>query len=239
MSEPQASFPKLSLIVPLYNEEGNVQPLQQEIGEALEAIDYELILVDDGSSDNTVSEIERKDRVRVIRLKKNSGQSAAMYAGMMRAKGEVIALIDGDLQNDPADIPKLMASLERHEADMVCGYRANRKDTGFKRIQSKIANGVRNYFTHDGVRDTGCTLKVMRQECRQALIPFTGMHRFIPALIKNAGYNVIEEPVNHRARKHGDSKYGAGLKRAKPATEDLIGVCWLNSRRFDLEATEE
>lgn len=231
--------PKLSLVVPLYNEEDNVEPMQQEVSEELEGIDYELVLVDDGSSDSTVERIQKGDRVRVIRLEKNTGQSAAMYEGMMRANGELIALIDGDLQNDPADISKLMAALESENADLVCGYRANRKDTAFKRMQSRIANGVRSRFTGDGVRDTGCSLKVMRRECRDALVPFTGMHRFIPALIKSAGYNVIEQPVNHRARKHGDSKYGGGLKRAKPATEDMFGVQWLNSRRFSVKVTEE
>lgn len=216
-----------------------MEPMQQEVSEELEGIDYELVLVDDGSSDSTVERIQKGDRVRVIRLEKNTGQSAAMYEGMMRANGELIALIDGDLQNDPADISKLMAALESENADLVCGYRANRKDTAFKRMQSRIANGVRSRFTGDGVRDTGCSLKVMRRECRDALVPFTGMHRFIPALIKSAGYNVIEQPVNHRARKHGDSKYGGGLKRAKPATEDMFGVQWLNSRRFSVKVTEE
>tara|TARA_R110002096_G_scaffold371455_7_gene564857 strand:- start:6434 stop:7075 length:642 start_codon:yes stop_codon:yes gene_type:complete len=213
--------------------------MQQEVSEVLDGIDYELVLVDDGSSDATVERIRKGERVRVLRLDKNTGQSAAMYEGMMRAKGELIALIDGDLQNDPNDIAKLMAALETENADLVCGYRANRKDTAFKRMQSRIANGVRSRFTGDGVRDTGCSLKVMRRECREALVPFTGMHRFIPALIKSAGFNVIEQPVNHRARKHGDSKYGGGLKRAKPATEDMFGVQWLNSRRFRVNVTEE
>ena len=237
MSEVSHS-PKLSLVVPLYNED-NVEPMQQEVSEVLDGIDYELVLVDDGSSDATVERIRKGERVRVLRLDKNTGQSAAMYEGMMRAKGELIALIDGDLQNDPNDIAKLMAALETENADLVCGYRANRKDTAFKRMQSRIANGVRSRFTGDGVRDTGCSLKVMRRECREALVPFTGMHRFIPALIKSAGFNVIEQPVNHRARKHGDSKYGGGLKRAKPATEDMFGVQWLNSRRFRVNVTEE
>ncbi|MEM1295680.1 MAG: glycosyltransferase family 2 protein [Verrucomicrobiota bacterium] len=238
MSEDSTS-PKLSLVVPLYNEEDNVEPMQQEVSEVLDGIDYELVLVDDGSTDATVERIQKGERVRILKLDQNTGQSAAMYEGMMRAKGELIALIDGDLQNDPNDISKLMDALEAEGADLVCGYRANRKDTAFKRLQSRIANGVRSRFTGDGVRDTGCSLKVMRRECREALVPFTGMHRFIPALIKNAGYNVIEQPVNHRARKHGDSKYGGGLARAKPATEDMFGVQWLNSRRFSVKVTEE
>ena len=115
---------------------------------------------------------------------------------------------------------------------MVCGYRANRKDTAFKRLQSRIANGIRSRFTGDGVRDTGCTLKAMKRECREALVPFTGMHRFIPALVKGAGYKISETPVHHRARHTGTSKYGGGLKRAIPATRDMFAVRWLLSRRF-------
>lgn len=225
-------MPRLSIVVPLYNEEDNVAPLQKEIAAALAGIDYELVLVDDGSSDGTVSRIDRAAHVRVIEFAKNSGQSAAMYAGIRAAEGEIIALLDGDLQNDPADIPKLIAEIEKG-ADLACGYRAKRKDTTFKRIQSRIANNVRSRFVGDGVRDTGCTLKAMRRECREALIPFTGMHRFIPALIKAMDYKVVELPVNHRARQHGVSKYGFG-NRAIRATRDMFGVRWLNSRRFKI-----
>ncbi len=223
---------ELSVVVPLYNEEGNVAPLQEEIATALEGVDYELVLVDDGSSDGTVAAIDRGPRVRVIEFAENSGQSAAMYAGIHAAKGKVIALLDGDLQNDPADISKLLQEIEGG-SDLACGYRAKRKDTKFKRLQSRIANGVRSRFVGDGVRDTGCTLKAMRRECREGLIPFTGMHRFIPALIKSMGYKVSEIPVNHRARIHGESKYGFG-NRAFRATRDMFGVRWLNSRRFKI-----
>lgn len=218
----------------MFNEADNVGPLQIEVAEALHGIDYELILVDDGSSDGTPSKIVRSDRVRVLELAKNTGQSAAMFVGIMAARGKVIALLDGDLQNDPADVPRLMASILNDEADLVCGYRANRRDSGFKKIQSRIANAVRSRFTGDGVRDTGCTLKTMRRECREALIPFRGMHRFIPALIKASGYRVVEVPVHHRARQHGSSKYGGGLRRAIPATQDMFGVQWLNSRKFTI-----
>ncbi len=229
---PNRPEPALSLVVPLYNEVDNVAPLQAEVAEALRDIDYELVLVDDGSSDGTAAKIERGPRVRVLEFEENCGQSAAMYAGVHAARGELIALIDGDLQNDPADIPKLVAEIDGG-ADLACGYRAQRKDTRFKRMQSRIANKVRSRFVGDGVRDTGCTLKVMRRECREALVPFTGMHRFIPALIKAMGYTVTELPVNHRARQHGVSKYGFG-NRAIRATRDMFGVRWLNSRRFKI-----
>jgi dolichol-phosphate mannosyltransferase len=225
-------MPLLSIVVPLYNEEDNVAPLQAEIAKALTGIDYELVLVDDGSSDGTVSRIDRAPNVRVLEFVKNSGQSAAMYAGIHAAKGEIIAFLDGDLQNDPADIPKLVAEIDKG-ADLACGYRAKRKDTTFKRLQSRIANNVRSRFVGDGVRDTGCTLKAMRRECREALIPFTGMHRFIPALIKAMDYKIVELPVNHRPRQYGVSKYGFG-NRALRATRDMFGVRWLNSRRFKI-----
>ena len=228
MSSPAA---KLSVVIPLYNEEENVALLQQEVDKALAGIDYELVLVDDGSSDNTVAAVLRNERTRLLEFEKNTGQSAAMFAGIHAARGEIIATLDGDLQNDPADIPKLLDHMEAEGLDLVCGYRAKRKDTTFKRIQSRIANNVRSRFIGDGVRDTGCSLKAMRRACREGLMPFTGMHRFIPALIKNAGYKVGEIPVNHRPRQHGVSKYGFG-NRAFKATRDMFGVRWLNSRRF-------
>lgn len=207
-------------------------PMIDELHRALDGIPHELVLVDDGSTDGTASKVPQEDpAIRFVQFQKNTGQSAAMYAGVHAAAGEIIALIDGDLQNDPADIPKLIAALN-DGADLACGYRASRKDTAFKRIQSRVANFVRSRFTGDGVRDTGCTLKAMKRPCRDALVPFTGMHRFIPALIKGAGFAVVELPVNHRARQHGISKYGFG-NRAIVATLDMFGVKWLLSRRFD------
>jgi len=211
--------------------------MQQQIDAALAGRDYELVLVDDGSKDQTLARIQPGPRVRVIVLEKNSGQSAAMHAGIHGAKGEVIITLDGDLQNDPADIPVMIAKLDEG-FDLVCGYRAKRKDTPFKRLQSRIANFVRSRFVGDHVRDTGCTLKVMRRDCREALLLFNGMHRFIPALIRNMGWRVTEVPVNHRPRIHGVSKYGFG-NRALRATTDMFGVRWLNSRRTRYSIREE
>ena len=226
----------VSVVVPLYNEEENVPILQAELTAALEGRDFEIIFVDDGSSDATVARIAAGPRVRVVQFAKNAGQSAAMYAGLHAAHGRVAVLIDGDLQNDPADIPKLLAEIERG-ADLAAGYRAKRKDTLVKRLTSRIANAVRSRFTKDGVRDTGCTLKAMRRECIQALVPFKGMHRFIPALIKGAGYRIIEVPVNHRPRQYGLSKYGLG-NRAVRATVDMFGVRWLLSRQLNYKTRE-
>jgi dolichol-phosphate mannosyltransferase len=227
----------LSVVVPLFNEQDNVAELQKEISSALAGVDHELILVDDCSSDETLVRIQRAPNVRVIEFAKNTGQSAAMFAGIMAAKGDMIALLDGDLQNDPADILKLIELIEGG-ADLACGYRAKRKDTTFKRIQSRIANAVRSRFTRDGVRDTGCTLKVMRRDCREALVPFYGMHRFIPALIKGMGYKVAELPVNHRPRVAGVSKYGFG-NRAWKATCDMFAVRWLLSRQVQIRVRRE
>jgi len=230
MTEPTKS-PAVSVIVPLFNEEENISILQSELNATLGGIDHEIIFVDDGSVDRTVERIVTAPNIRVIRFGKNAGQSAAIYAGLEAARGATAVLIDGDLQNDPADIPRLLAEIDRG-ADLVCGYRAQRKDTLVKRLTSRIANFVRSRFTKDGVRDTGCTLKAMRCECANVLVPFKGMHRFIPALVKAAGYRLVEIPVNHRPRRFGQSKYSLG-NRALRATIDMFGVRWLLSRRLN------
>ena len=226
----------VSVVVPLYNEEENVSILQRELTGALTDLDYEIIFVDDGSLDETVSRIVPDPRIRVLRFEKNTGQSAAIFAGLQAVRGEIVVLIDGDLQNDPADIPRLLAEISRG-ADLVCGYRAQRKDTMVKRITSRVANSVRSRFTRDGVRDTGCTLKAMRRDCIEALVPFKGMHRFIPALVKGAGYRLVEIPVNHRPRRFGQSKYGLG-NRAVRATIDMFGVRWLLSRSLNYKVRQ-
>jgi dolichol-phosphate mannosyltransferase len=229
--------PALSVVVPLYNEEANVPILQEELRVALKGRDYEIIFVDDGSVDRTAARIETAPNIRLIRFEKNSGQSAAIYAGVTATRGGTLVIIDGDLQNDPADIPKLLAEIARG-ADLVCGYRAQRRDTLVKRATSRIANAVRSRYTKDGVRDTGCTLKAMRRECMSTLLPFKGMHRFIPALVKAAGYRLVEVPVNHRPRRFGQSKYGLG-NRALRATVDMFGVRWLLSRRLNYKIREK
>jgi dolichol-phosphate mannosyltransferase len=227
----------VSVVVPLYNEEQSVAMLQRELADALTELDYEIIFVDDGSQDETVARIAVNPRTRILRFERNAGQSAAIFAGLQAVRSEVAVLIDGDLQNDPADIPRLLAEISRG-ADLVCGYRARRKDTLLKRITSRVANFVRSRFTRDGVRDTGCTLKAMRRDCIGALVPFKGMHRFIPALVKGAGYRLVEIPVNHRPRRFGQSKYGLG-NRALRATIDMFGVRWLLSRRLNYQVRDD
>jgi glycosyltransferase involved in cell wall biosynthesis len=230
------SSPELSVVVPLYNEEENLPILQEELRIALSGLDYEIVFVDDGSVDGTADRIAAAPNVRLIRFAQNAGQSAAIHAGLTAARGATVVVIDGDLQNDPADIPKLLREIS-NGADLVCGYRLKRRDTVVKRLTSRIANSVRSRYTKDGVRDTGCTLKAMRRECVSTLVPFKGMHRFIPALVKAAGYRLIEVPVNHRPRRFGQSKYGLG-NRALRATIDMFGVRWLLSRRLNYKIRE-
>ena len=235
MTGPSNS-PALYVVVPVFNEEENMSILQSELRSALAGVDYEIVFVDDGSVDRSVEKIEKAPQVRILRFEKNTGQSAALYVGIIAARGGTIVMIDADLQNDPADIPRLLAEISRG-ADLVCGYRAQRKDTIAKRLTSRIANFVRSRFTKDGVRDTGCTLKAMRRECVRALVPFKGMHRFIPALIKGAGYRLVEIPVNHRPRRFGQTNYGFG-SRALRATIDMFGVRWLLSRRLNYKVRD-
>jgi len=230
MNQTSASL-AVSVVVPVFNEEESIAILQSELRRALSGVDHEIVFVDDGSTDRSADKIEAAPNVQVVRFEKNTGQSAALYAGIHAARGETIVMIDSDLQNDPADIPRLLAEISRG-ADLVCGYRAKRKDTIAKRLTSRIANFVRGRFTKDYVRDTGCTLKAMRRECADGLVPFKGMHRFIPALIRGAGYRLVEIPVNHRSRRFGQTKYGFG-SRALRATMDMFGVRWLLSRRLN------
>jgi dolichol-phosphate mannosyltransferase len=231
------SSSEISVVVPLFNEEESIAILQTELSAALKGFDYEIIFVDDGSVDRTAGRIETAPNIRLIRFEKNCGQSAAIYAGLTAARGGTVVIIDGDLQNDPADIPKLLAEIAGG-ADLVCGYRVKRRDTLVKRATSQIANAVRSRYTKDGVRDTGCTLKAMRRECMSTLLPFKGMHRFIPALVKAAGYRLVEVPVNHRPRRFGQSKYGLG-NRALRATVDMFGVRWLLSRQLNYKIREK
>ena len=233
---PTNASPAVSVVVPVFNEEDNMSILQSELRNALVGLDYEIVFVYDGSTDRSAEKIETASNVRIVRFEKNTGQSAALYAGIKAARGQTVVMIDSDLQNDPADIPRLLQEISRG-ADLVCGYRAKRKDTLGKRLTSRVANFVRSRFTKDYVRDTGCTLKAMRRECAGALVPFKGMHRFIPALIRGAGYRLVEISVNHRPRRFGQTKYGFG-SRALRATMDMFGVRWLLSRRLNYKVRD-
>lgn len=217
---------KISIIIPFYNEEENVPSVIEEVKRAQPHA--EIIAVDDGSADSTPQKLAAQSGIRIITLSKNLGQSAALYLGLNAATGDICVMMDGDGQNDPADIPALLQQMQN--ADVVCGYRKKRQDSWSKKIASRIANKIRSAVLGDGIRDTGCTLKAIRKEHVKHLIPFNGLHRFLPALLRAANLKIIEIPVNHRPRKFGKSKYTIG-GRALRGIYDLIGVQWFLKRR--------
>ena len=199
----------ISIVVPVFNEEDNVVELHKEVKNVCEAngYTYEIILVDDGSSDNTVNMIKSLSPVKCICLRRNFGQTAAMDAGIKAAKYEYIITMDGDRQNDPADIPKLIQYLEENDLDIVSGWRKHRKDTFLKKFTSRGANLLRSILIKDGIHDSGCSLKIYKKECFKGVSLYGEMHRFIPALLKIKGFKVGEIVVNHRARTAGVTKY--------------------------------
>jgi len=236
--------PHLSVVFPVYNEEENIPVLLEEIAAALRGTPwaYEMIAVDDGSNDRSLAVLwesrEKTPNLRVLTFEKNSGQTAALDAGWRAARGRFVVSLDADLQNDPADIPRMMKRLEEMHADMVIGVRVNRQDTWARKMQSRIGNGVRNWITGDRITDTGCSLKLLRREAIERVRLFTGMHRFLPTLVRLQGYKVVEMPVNHRSRKFGVSKYGA-MNRAMRGLVDCFAVRWMRKRMLNYKVTEE
>ncbi|MBO7745046.1 glycosyltransferase family 2 protein [Paenibacillus sp. MWE-103] len=224
---------KLSIVAPIYNEEENILLLHEAITNAVrhKIESYEIVLVNDGSKDRSASILnelaERDPAVKVIHFVKNCGQTAAIYAGMKGASGELIALIDADLQTDPRDIFKLMPYIPK--MDFVNGKRVRRKDTLVKKVSSRIGNGVRNWLTGDTIYDTGCPMKLMKREVAESYYLYEGMHRFLPTLAKINGFQVIEIAVSHQERQHGVSKYGV-LNRAFVGLMDAIVIGWLRKR---------
>jgi glycosyltransferase involved in cell wall biosynthesis len=230
------STPELSIVVPLYNEERNVVPLFDELTKTLRAagISYELLLVDDGSRDRTFEALQRiqaaDPRVRVVRFARNFGQTAAFAAGFAHARGRFIVTIDGDLQNDPADIPRLLATAR--EYDIVCGWRKDRKDDFLTRhVPSVVANWLLGVVSGVRIHDNGCSLKVFRAEVVKPLKLRPGSHRYLPALASQLGARVTEVVVNHRARQFGESKYG--LSRTFKVVADLVRLRGLMRRAVD------
>jgi dolichol-phosphate mannosyltransferase len=222
----------LSLVVPAFEEEMNLRPLHERIVATFgDRDDWELVLVDDGSRDDTprvLRELAAADpRVVAVFHEANSGQTAALMNGIQAARGEVVATLDADLQNDPADLPRLLEALPGHDA--VVGYRERRQDTWVRRVSSRIANGVRNSISGDSIRDTGCSLKVFRAEALATIPWFEGMHRFLPTLLRYRGFDVIEVGVSHHPRAGGVSKYGI-RNRAWRAFKDLLAVRWMRTR---------
>jgi len=224
---------ELSVVVPLYNEQGNVLTLYRQIRNACEPLgkSYEILFVDDGSTDGTLALLKQMQRndpsLKAIRLSRNFGQTAALAAGIAHARGEIIVTLDGDLQNDPADIPRLVAKL-KEGYDLVNGWRVNRQDPFLtRRVPSMIANWLISLITKVKLHDYGCTLKAFRSEIAKSLHLYGEMHRFIPALASDLGATIAELPVSHRPRAHGNSKYGLG--RTIRVILDLLTVKFLSS----------
>lgn len=226
--------PDLSVVIPIHNEGPNIDPLHRELTDALTAWgrSYELVLVDDGSTDDSfarLAALQRQDaRLRVIQFRRNFGQTAAFAAGFAAARGRLIATSDGDLQNDPRDLPSMVDRLEREELDIVCGWRKHRQDAWInRRLPSVIANRLISWATGVRLNDYGCSLKVFRAEVVKPLRLYGEMHRFLPALASEMGVRIAEQPVNHRARVHGRSKYG--ISRTVRVMLDLVTVKFLLS----------
>lgn len=232
-SPPATAAPplSLSLVIPVYNEAGNILPLAERCVAVLRDLhrSFELIFVNDGSTDATPAEIAqahaRWPEVRELSMPRNSGQAAALLTGLQAARGEFLLMMDGDGQNDPRDYPALLALVESGQVDLACGWRVDRHDSTLRRIMSRIANVVRRAFLNDGVHDSGCQLRVMRREVREAFFPMELMQSFIPALAVAAGFRVGEKPVRHHARQHGDSKYGFRRLLWRPAVA-MLGLKW-------------
>lgn len=251
---PDAGAVVLSVIAPAHNEGGNIPELVEQVGSACTSMNlpFEFILVDDGSTDDTrarvVEAMSSRPWLRCVALTgtppgRGNGQSAAFHAGFRAARGEIIALLDADLQNDPADLPRLYDEMVRTGADFVQGDRSavrGRGDAWIRRAGSVVGRVFRRSLLGDTIRDTGCSLRLMRREIALRLpLEFRGVHRFIPALARQMGYTVVELPVNHRPRAHGQTKYGMGiLSRALPGLIDTLAVRWMKSRRRGVEARE-
>jgi glycosyltransferase involved in cell wall biosynthesis len=218
----------ISIIIPAYNEEENIDPVYREITSVLAGTGhpYEIIFIDDGSTDHTFQKMTsmqmKNNCVRIIKFRKNFGQSAALQAGFDYASGTIIITMDADLQNDPHDIPALIEKMEHEDLDVVCGWRYNRKDPVFKKIFSKIANSLRKFLTRETIHDSGCTLRSYRKECIDDIELYGELHRYIPALLQWKGYRVGELKVNHRERTYGSSKYS--WKRLTKGFLDLIVI---------------
>jgi glycosyltransferase involved in cell wall biosynthesis len=230
----------ISVVVPVYNEEENLPILIPGLVKVLEGLgcSCEIIFVDDGSSDGSPGILRdaasRHPSLRLLRFRENRGLSTALVAGMREARGEKIITLDSDLQNDPADIPKLLEYLDRY--DMATGWRQKREDSWLKKISSKIGNTVRNWLSGENIRDSACTLRAFRRECIREIPVFNGMHRFLSTLVKMRGYRIIEVPVSHHPRKFGKSKYNIRNRMVRSFV-DLLAVRWMKNRtiRYDIE----
>jgi glycosyltransferase involved in cell wall biosynthesis len=228
--------PDVSIIIPVKDEQENVDILANEINAAMNnvGLSWECVWIDDGSADMTATELKKlhegDSRHRFVLLARNFGQSAALSVGFQHALGNIIATLDGDGQNDPADIPRLIEILQKHNVDMVNGVRQKRHDSFVRKISSRIANSFRDWVTGDKVADVGCSLRVFRSKCVEHIPLFKGMHRFFPTLVRLQGFTrIIESPVNHRPRLLGKTKYGI-QNRLWVGLADLAAVKWMQNR---------
>lgn len=232
---PRGERPEISVVLPCYNEADNVDPMLEKLRDALTAVgrSWEVLYVDDASTDGTADRVRawlpRMRELRLLRHGRNSGQSAALWTGFGRARGDVIVTLDGDLQNDPADIPGLLERLET--CDMVCGVRVNRRDTGWKRFSSRVANWYRRKMLGDLFQDTGCNFRAFRREILETVPPFQGLHRFLPSIVLMNGFRVEEIPVGHHPRTRGVSKYGTA-NRLWVGLRDTFAMRWYRKRRL-------
>jgi glycosyltransferase involved in cell wall biosynthesis len=237
----QKDLIEISVVVPVYNEEENLPILVPKLLEVLKGLHktYEVIFVDDGSSDGGGKVLKemaiRYPPIRILRFKANRGLSAALLAGMREARGDILVTLDSDLQNDPADIPRLLQELTHF--DMATGWRQKREDPWLKRISSKIGNTVRNRLSGENIQDSACTLRALRKECIKDIWVFNGMHRFLSTLVKMKGYRIIEVPVSHHPRRFGKSKYNIRNRMVRSFI-DLLVVRWMKHRRIDYEIEE-
>lgn len=236
---------RFSLVIPIYNEEETVESMLAEVEEVLFSHGpFEALFVDDGSKDTSVAlmrsfkETRGADWLRIISLRQNSGQSAAVMAGVEQARGPIIATLDGDMQNDPRDIPSMLERVESGECDAVVGVRAKRQDTFTRRMSSRIGNGVRNFLTGDKVKDAACGIKVIRRPFFMRAPRFVGMHRFMATLVRYLGGKVVEQDVNHRQRYAGTAKYGIGNRMWK-GLRDCFAMRWVRARLLLHEVREE
>ncbi len=235
MNTPDSATPELTVLVPVYNEEDSIPALAEEIDAAMQTLarPWECLWIDDGSTDRTAGRLSalhnRDPRHRWVALHPNAGQSAALAAGLREARAALVAVLDGDGQNDPADIAALLRRLERGDVDMVNGVRRRRRDSWVRIVSSRVGNGFRNWLTGDRIRDVGCSLRVFRREFLDDVPVFKGMHRFIPTLARMRGCRVTELPVNHRPRLKGVTKYGIG-NRLWVGLADTFAVRWMQRR---------
>lgn len=228
---------EITVILPGYNEADNIEEMLHQVHLAIKPLSrpFEIIYVNDGSTDNSAEKLadaaRRMPFLKTLHHRRNFGQSAAILTGYEASEGDIVITMDSDLQNDPADLPRMISCLEKSPADAVCGVRQGRQDNSLKRFSSRVANLVRGWALNDGIQDAGCAMRVVRREALRQLPAFRALHRFLPTILKIHGYTVIEMPVRHRPREAGTSKYGI-RNRLFVGISDIMGIRWYRKRHL-------